>query len=95
MKKVTLQDVSDIKHKQLRCLCCGKVIEPLEIRDQNDLCDCKKIDASDDCYYNATGGLLNIGYGSSFDTNSYLFFLCDLCIQEKEELGRLINLKTI
>jgi hypothetical protein len=67
---------------KIKCIICEKELEILHYDIKNKghhLCN------------NANIADFTVGYGSRFDTNNYIFGLCDDCLEIKLKKGILIN----
>ena len=67
--------------EKFHCICCEKEIECTWF-------DCLEVDNPEQGSWN--GGVvekLYMPYGSKFDTDTYVFGICDECVEEKYKKG--------
>ena len=73
-----------MKEAKMKCLVCGKTLEQMEEGGHLESEQWKGL------FHSADTWEITCNYGSSFDTNKYIFGLCDGCIESKIGQGLLI-----
>ena len=85
---------------KLECVCCGEKLRPLyEGSDEykqpclcgNSSCTGKiSVDADSVCVHDAVIAKVHAGYGSDYDTCTFMIGLCDNCLESNLKAGRVV-----
>ena len=67
--------------KEFKCIVCDKSIKPLDLGDYDTE------DFVQNMWDGGTVDKLYMPYGSRFDSNVYIFGLCDDCVEKKHKEG--------